>query len=62
LYVFYYLLDWAPAPLGGLDLVYSPPPARTGFYLVDSLLAGIDPRHLHLGADRPHEAPRCCRH
>jgi ABC-type dipeptide/oligopeptide/nickel transport system permease component len=39
-YVFYYLLGWAPAPLGRLDLVYSPPPARTGFYLVDSLLAG----------------------
>src|ERR1700732_4882625 len=34
-YVFYYLLGWAPAPLGRLDLVYSPPPARTGFYLVD---------------------------
>src|SRR6266403_826647 len=39
-YVFYYLLGWAPAPLGRLDLVYSPPPARTGFYLVDSLLVG----------------------
>jgi peptide/nickel transport system permease protein len=39
-YVFYYLVGWAPAPLGRLDLVYSPPPARTGFYLVDSLLAG----------------------
>src|SRR5438128_10597921 len=39
-YVFYFLLGWAPAPLGRLDLVYSPPPARTGFYLVDSLLVG----------------------
>src|ERR1700724_1851249 len=39
-YVFYYLLGWAPAPLGRLDLVYSPPPTRTGFYLVDSLPAG----------------------
>ena len=39
-YVFYYLLGWAPAPLGRLDLVYSPPPTRTGFYLLDSILAG----------------------
>ncbi len=38
-YVFYYLLGWAPAPLGRLDSVISPPPAVTGFYLVDSLLA-----------------------
>src|SRR5271165_4099669 len=39
-YVFYYLAGWAPAPIGRLDLVYSPPPARTGFYIVDGLLAG----------------------
>ena len=39
-YVFYYLLGWAPAPLGRLDAFSSPPPARTGFYLLDSLLAG----------------------
>ena len=39
-YVFYYLLGWAPAPLGRLDLAYSPPPARTGFYIPDSLLSG----------------------
>ncbi len=39
-YVFYYLLGWAPAPLGRLDLMYSPPPTRTGLYIVDSLLAG----------------------
>src|SRR5271155_3519305 len=39
-YVFYYLLGWAPAPLGRLDLVYSPPAARSGFYILDSLLAG----------------------
>jgi peptide/nickel transport system permease protein len=39
-YVFYYLLGWAPAPLGRLDLVYSPPPQRTGLYVVDSILAG----------------------
>jgi len=39
-YLFYYLLGWAPAPLGRLDAFSSPPPEVTGFYLVDSLLAG----------------------
>jgi len=38
-YVFYYLLGWAPAPLGRLDVVYSPPPQVTGFYLIDSAIA-----------------------
>src|SRR5215469_6787273 len=40
IYVFYYLLGWAPAPLGRLDVFYSPPPHVTGFYLIDSLIAG----------------------
>jgi peptide/nickel transport system permease protein len=39
-YVFYYLLGWAPAPLGRLGIFYSAPPQVTGFYLIDSLLAG----------------------
>jgi peptide/nickel transport system permease protein len=39
-YVFYYLLGWAPAPLGRLDVFFSPPPSITGFYLIDSLIAG----------------------
>ena len=39
-YVFYYLLGWAPAPLGRLDIFFSPPPRITGFYLIDSLIAG----------------------
>jgi dipeptide transport system permease protein len=39
-YVFYYLLGWAPAPLGRLDVFYSPPPQVTGFYLIDSAIAG----------------------
>ncbi|MEZ0302783.1 MAG: ABC transporter permease [Hyphomicrobiaceae bacterium] len=39
-YVFYYLLGWAPAPLGRLDIFFSPPPHVTGFYLIDSALAG----------------------
>ncbi len=39
-YVFYYLLGWAPAPLGRLDIFFSTPPQITGFYLIDSLLTG----------------------
>jgi peptide/nickel transport system permease protein len=38
-YAFYYLLGWAPAPLGRLDVFTSAPPTVTGFYLLDSLLA-----------------------
>jgi peptide/nickel transport system permease protein len=38
-YVFYFLLGWAPSPLGRLDPVFSPPPAFTGFYLVDAAIA-----------------------
>jgi peptide/nickel transport system permease protein len=38
-YVFYFLVGWAPAPLGRLDIFYSPPPQVTGFYLIDSLIA-----------------------
>lgn len=39
-YVFYYLLGYAPAPLGRLDVFYSAPPSVTGFYLIDSIVAG----------------------
>jgi peptide/nickel transport system permease protein len=39
-YVFYYLLGWAPEPVGRLNEVnYSPPPTITGAYTVDALLA-----------------------
>jgi peptide/nickel transport system permease protein len=40
IYVFYYLVGWAPAPLGRLDIYNSAPPFRTGFYLIDSIIAG----------------------
>jgi peptide/nickel transport system permease protein len=40
IYIFYYLLGWAPSPLGRLDILYLPPPHVTGFYLIDSLIAG----------------------
>ena len=39
-YVFYFLLGWAPSPLGRLDPLYSPPPLMTGLYLIDAALAG----------------------
>jgi peptide/nickel transport system permease protein len=38
-YVFYFLLGWAPSPIGRLDVFYDPPPQITGFYLIDSLIA-----------------------
>ena len=38
-YVFYYILGWAPAPLGRLDVYFSAPSEVTGFYLIDSLIA-----------------------
>jgi peptide/nickel transport system permease protein len=42
-YVFYDQLGWLPST-GRLDMGVTPPPTVTGFYLVDSLLAG----NLHL--------------
>lgn len=39
-YVVYFRLGWAPAPLGRLDTFAAAPPPMTGFYLLDSLLAG----------------------
>ncbi len=38
-FVFYFLLGWAPSPLGRLDPYVSAPPGITGFYLIDSLIA-----------------------
>ena len=39
-YVFYYLFGLAPAPLGRLGVFLSSPPQVSGFYLIDSALAG----------------------
>jgi len=39
-FVFYFLLRWAPAPLGRLGLVGPPDYRTTGLYLVDSLIKG----------------------
>jgi len=38
-YVFYYLVGLAPSPLGRIDVAFSAPPAITGLYLIDSLIA-----------------------
>lgn len=40
IYVFYYLLGWAPSPLGRLDFIYLSPDHITGFYLIDAALVG----------------------
>ena len=38
-YVFYFLLGWAPEPTGRIDALLEPPPLRTGFLLIDATLA-----------------------
>jgi ABC-type dipeptide/oligopeptide/nickel transport system permease component len=38
-YVFYFILQISPAPLGRLDVFASAPDTVTGFYLLDSLIA-----------------------
>ena len=38
-YIFYFILGWAPSPLGRLDPYLSAPAHVTGFYLIDSLIA-----------------------
>ena len=40
LFFFYYLLGWAPSPIGRLDFAYIPPSHVTGFYVIDALIAG----------------------
>jgi ABC-type dipeptide/oligopeptide/nickel transport system permease component len=40
IFIFYFSLRLLPPPVGRIGLLSSPPPHRTGFYLVDSLLAG----------------------
>jgi peptide/nickel transport system permease protein len=40
IYIFYYRLEIAPAPTGRLGMLDLSPPTVTGFYTIDSLLAG----------------------
>jgi peptide/nickel transport system permease protein len=46
LHIFYFKLGWAPPPLGQFSAFMVPPPHVTGFYLIDSLLAGEIPTFL----------------
>jgi peptide/nickel transport system permease protein len=39
-YLFYFVLGWAPSPIGRLDPYLTAPPTITGLYTVDALLAG----------------------
>ncbi|HYF41915.1 MAG TPA: ABC transporter permease [Ramlibacter sp.] len=39
-YVFYFVLGWAPSPIGRLDPYLSPPATVTGLYTLDALIAG----------------------
>ena len=39
-YVFYFLLGWAPSPLGRLDPMFTPPARVSGLYLIDAALEG----------------------
>jgi ABC-type dipeptide/oligopeptide/nickel transport system permease component len=38
-WLFYFVLGWAPSPIGRLDPSFSPPPTFTGLYLVDAAIA-----------------------
>lgn len=40
IYVFYFLLGIAPSPVGRLNFIAVAPPAVTGFYTLDALIAG----------------------
>jgi peptide/nickel transport system permease protein len=40
IYILYYLLGWAPSPLGRLDFIYLSPEHITGFFLIDAALVG----------------------
>jgi ABC-type dipeptide/oligopeptide/nickel transport system permease component len=40
IYVFFSALGWVPGPIGRLDPIVETPPAMTGMYSIDALLAG----------------------
>jgi peptide/nickel transport system permease protein len=40
IYVFYYLMGWAPDPTARIDIFAASPPDITGFYLIDFALVG----------------------
>lgn len=47
-FVFYYLLQWAPSPLGRLSFMWSPPQPHTGFWTIDALIDGNLPLFFEL--------------
>lgn len=47
-FVFYYLLEWAPSPIGRLSFMWSRPPEHTGFWTIDALIAGNVPLFFEL--------------
>ncbi len=40
IFVFFFVLGWAPPPMGRIDLMIAAPPVVTGSYLLDAVLAG----------------------
>lgn len=40
IYVFFFVLGWAPPPTGRLGILDTPPPPATGLYTLDALLVG----------------------
>lgn len=40
IFVFFFILRWAPAPMGRISMMVTPPPPVTGSVLLDSLIAG----------------------
>jgi peptide/nickel transport system permease protein len=40
IFVFFFLLGWAPAPMGRVSMMVTPPPPVTGSVLIDSIIAG----------------------
>jgi peptide/nickel transport system permease protein len=51
IFVFFYLLQWAPPPMGRVDLMITAPPHVTGSYFIDAILAG-DWQAAHSAAGR----------
>ncbi len=40
IFIFFFLLGWAPAPMGRISMMATAPPTVTGSMLIDSLIAG----------------------
>ena len=40
IYIFFFLLNWLPAPQGRISVIIAPPASITGLYTIDSLMSG----------------------